>query len=48
MQAGPTNSLSDIAGLRVGNAQDHALKSGTTVVVGDTPFVASVAVMGGA
>lgn len=48
MQAGPTNSLSDIAGLRVGNAQDHALKSGTTVVVGDTPFVASVTVMGGA
>ncbi len=48
MQSGPTNSLSDIAGLRVGNAQDDALKSGTTVVVGDTPFVASVAVMGGA
>ncbi|WP_299413402.1 P1 family peptidase [uncultured Sulfitobacter sp.] len=48
MQAGPTNSLCDIAGLRVGNAQDVALKSGTTVVVGDAPFVASVAVMGGA
>jgi D-aminopeptidase len=45
---GPTNSLCDIAGLRVGNAQDHSLKSGTTVVVGDAPFVASVAVMGGA
>jgi len=48
MKPGPTNSLSDIAGLRVGNAQDAALKSGTTVVVGDAPFVASVAVMGGA
>ncbi|WP_299025980.1 P1 family peptidase [uncultured Sulfitobacter sp.] len=48
MQPGPTNSLCDIAGLRVGNAQDVALKSGTTVVVGDAPFVASVAVMGGA
>jgi D-aminopeptidase len=48
MQTGPTNSLSDIAGLRVGNAQDVALKSGTTVVVGDAPFVTSVAVMGGA
>lgn len=48
MQPGPSNSLSDIAGLRVGNAQDAALKSGTTVVVGDAPFVASVAVMGGA
>lgn len=48
MQPGPTNSLCDIAGLRVGNAQDAALKSGTTVVVGDAPFTASVAVMGGA
>ena len=48
MQAGPTNSITDIAGLRVGNAQDDQLKSGTTVVVGDAPFTASVAVMGGA
>lgn len=48
MKPGPTNSLSDIAGLRVGNAQDEDLKSGATVVVGDAPFVASVAVMGGA
>ena len=48
MKRGPTNSLGDIAGLRVGNAQDDALKSGATVVVGDAPFVASVAVMGGA
>lgn len=48
MNVGPTNSLSDIAGLRVGNAQDDGLKSGATVVVGDDPFVASVAVMGGA
>lgn len=48
MQPGPTNSLCDIAGLRVGNAQDDTLKSGTTVVVGDAPFTASVAVMGGA
>jgi D-aminopeptidase len=48
MKAGPTNSICDIAGIRVGNAQDASLKSGTTVVVGDTPFVASVAVMGGA
>lgn len=48
MRTGPTNSLSDIAGLRVGNAQDAVLKSGATVVVGDEPFVTSVAVMGGA
>jgi len=48
MRPGPTNSLADIGGLRVGNAQDAALKSGATVVVGDAPFIASVAVMGGA
>lgn len=48
MQPGPSNSLTDIAGLRVGNAQDHALKSGVTVVTADVPFTASVAVMGGA
>lgn len=48
MRPGPSNSLTDVAGLRVGNAQDATLKSGTTVVVGDAPFTASVAVMGGA
>lgn len=48
MIPGPTNSLCDIEGLRVGNAQDDILKSGTTVVLGDVPFTASVAVMGGA
>jgi D-aminopeptidase len=48
MKQGPTNSLADIGGLRIGHAQDAALKSGTTVVLGDTPFTASVAVMGGA
>ncbi|MEH6647151.1 P1 family peptidase [Sulfitobacter sp.] len=48
MTPGPTNSLSDIVGLRVGNAQDATLKSGATIVVGDAPFIASVAVMGGA
>lgn len=48
MKPGPTNSITDVGGLRVGNAQDAALKSGATVVVGDVPFTASVAVMGGA
>lgn len=48
MKSGLTNSLADVGGLRVGNAQDTTLKSGTTVVVGDAPFTASVAVMGGA
>ncbi|MEX0350940.1 MAG: P1 family peptidase [Paracoccaceae bacterium] len=48
MQAGPLNLITDIAGLHVGNAQDDALKSGVTVLTSDTPFTASVHVMGGA
>lgn len=48
MQVGPKNLITDVPGLRVGNAQDNTLKSGTTVVTGDAPFVASVHVMGGA
>jgi D-aminopeptidase len=48
MTPGPTNSITDIKGLKVGNAQDDTLKSGTTVLTADAPFVASVHVMGGA
>ena len=46
-KTGPKNLITDIAGLRVGNAQDATLKSGSTVLVGDAPFTASVHVMGG-
>lgn len=42
------NLLTDVAGLRVGNADDAALKSGVTVVLCVDPAVASVHVMGGA
>ena len=45
---GARNLITDVAGLRVGNAQDDVLKSGSTVLVGDAPFIASVHVMGGA
>lgn len=48
MQPGPKNLITDVAGLRVGNAQDHRLRSGATVLLGETPFVAAVNVMGGA
>ena len=48
MRAGPLNLITDVAGLRVGNAQDDALKSGVTVLTADAPFMASVHVMGGA
>ena len=45
---GPTNSILDIAGLSVGHAQDARLKSGVSVVIAETPAIASVHVMGGA
>lgn len=48
MRPGPRNLITDVPGLRVGNAQDDALKSGVTVLTADAPFTASVHVMGGA
>lgn len=48
MRPGPRNLITDIAGLRVGNAQDARLKSGVSVLTADAPFVAGVHVMGGA
>ena len=44
----PLNLLTDVAGLRVGHADDARLASGVTVVLFDEPAVASVAVVGGA
>lgn len=48
MTPGPRNLITDVAGLRVGNAGDKALKSGVTVLTAAQPFTASVHVMGGA
>lgn len=48
MTPGPQNAITDIAGLKVGNAQDDTLKSGVTVLTADVPFTASVSVHGGA
>ena len=48
MIPGPRNLITDVPGLLVGNAQDDTLKSGATVLTADTPFTASVHVMGGA
>ena len=48
MKPGPLNLISDVAGLRVGNAADMRLKSGVTVLTADAPFPAAVHVMGGA
>lgn len=47
MIPGPGNSLTDVAGLSVGHADDDSLLSGTTVVLCDEPAVASVDVRGG-
>lgn len=48
MHPGANNLITDIPGLRVGNAGDRALKSGVTVLTAVKPFTASVHVMGGA
>ncbi|WP_370399704.1 P1 family peptidase [Sulfitobacter sp. JB4-11] len=48
MTPGVQNLITDVPGILVGNAQDDALKSGTTVLTSDAPFTASVHVMGGA
>lgn len=45
---GARNLITDVAGLRVGNAEDHAVKTGVTCLLGDAPFTAGVHVMGGA
>lgn len=45
---GARNLITDIAGIRIGNAQDARIKSGTTVLVADKPFRCAVDVMGGA
>lgn len=48
MRPGPRNLITDVAGLRVGNAEDARLRSGVTVLLGEAPMVAAVHVMGGA
>lgn len=48
MQTGPKNLITDVAGLKIGNARNAAIKSGTTVLVAEAPFTAAVHVMGGA
>ena len=45
---GPTNSIADVEGLRIGQVEDAAIKTGVTTLVCDHPAVAGVHVMGGA
>ena len=42
------NLITDVPGLRIGNAQDQKLGSGVTVALFDEPAIASCAVIGGA
>ena len=47
-RAGPGNSITDVPGILVGQAEDQAGVTGTTVVLAEMPAVASVDVRGGA
>lgn len=46
--AGPRNLITDVPGILVGQAEDHACVSGTTVVLAEEAAVAAVDVRGGA
>lgn len=45
--AGPRNAITDVPGIQVGNAEDHGLTTGTTVVLPDEPAVCAVDHRGG-
>ncbi len=44
---GAQNLITDVAGFKVGNAEDHKVRTGTTVILADEPAIAAVAVAGG-
>jgi L-aminopeptidase/D-esterase-like protein len=48
IRPGPRNSLTDVAGLLVGNAEDHRARTGVTVVLAERPVLAAADVRGGA
>lgn len=48
VRAGARNLITDVVGLKVGNARDERLKSGVTAILCDQPTVAGVQVLGGA
>lgn len=45
---GPLNLISDVDGIRVGNAEDHAARSGVSVVLPEWPCTGGVDIRGGA
>ncbi len=48
MEPGPRNLITDVDGIFIGNAENHAARTGTTVVLPDNPVTAAVDVRGGA
>jgi len=48
LRPGPRNLITDVDGILVGNAQDARLRSGVSVVLCETPAMASVDMRGGA
>jgi L-aminopeptidase/D-esterase-like protein len=48
VKVGKRNLITDVAGLRIGNAEDHKVRSGVTVLVADEPFAAVADMRGGA
>lgn len=44
---GPRNAITDIEGLKVGNAQDIGVRTGVSVILAESPVTAAVAVAGG-
>ena len=48
LRHGPRNLITDVDGILVGNAEDQRLRSGVSVVLCETPAMASVDVRGGA
>ena len=48
VKAGKRNLITDVAGLRIGNAEDHKIRTGVTVLVADAAFAAVADIRGGA
>lgn len=48
LRAGALNLITDVGGLKVGNASSEHVKSGCTVILCDTPATAAVQILGGA
>ncbi|HWA91181.1 MAG TPA: P1 family peptidase [Rhizomicrobium sp.] len=48
IEPGARNLITDVAGLRVGQAEDARLRSGVTVLIGDAPMCAVCDIRGGA